>query len=97
MPYHLEKVVGDLLVCVVLDVPPVLAVEDCTGGLVDLTVPLLLPESRVESRGLVPVVNCEAPPPPSVVLAPIAGDLGAARERPVGAILVGLLSSLLPR
>ena len=66
---------------------PVLAVEDAPGRRVDLAMPLLLAKARVEPRGLVPEVDRDAAPPPSVVLATLAGDLGGLREGTHGAIV----------
>lgn len=83
---HLEEGIGYLLIGVVLHMSPVLAVEDSPGRRVDLTMPLLLAKARVEPRVLVPEVDRDAPPPPSVVLATLAGDLGGLREGALRAI-----------
>ena len=67
-----EEVGRDLLVSVILHVPPVLTVEGGAGRRVDLTVPLLPAEPCVEPCRLMPVFNRNATPSPVVIVALLA-------------------------
>ena len=44
----------------ILDVPPMLAIEDLACDRVDLTMALLFAEARVEARRFVPIIDCHA-------------------------------------